>query len=376
MRIAISCHPTHGGSGIVATELAMALARRGHQIHVVSEQRPFRLAEMKNIAFHQVNVTDYPLFKHPPSGLCLANELAEVVAAHDIDILHAHYAIPHAISAMLAREMLCERDHHVRVVATLHGTDITLVGSDRSFYRVCRYAMLRCHGLTTVSQWLADQTQEVFKLDRPIEIIPNFVDCDRFTTKGRAAYPEDGAFRILHASNFRPVKRVFDVVRVFAQLRKALPKAQLVMVGDGPERGAACELAAELGVRDAVEFAGPQLNIEDTYRNCHLYLLLSDYESFGLSALEAMASGMPVVVSQAGGLVEVVEEGQSGFLRPVGDVAAMAAAAVSALDDKATWQHMSKAAAQHAREMFCKDKIIPQYELYYEKVIAAPPQVL
>jgi N-acetyl-alpha-D-glucosaminyl L-malate synthase BshA len=290
-----------------------------------------------------------------------------------LDIIHAHYAVPHAISAMLARDMLCECVHHVRVVTTLHGTDITLVGSDRSFYRVCRYAMLKCHGLTTVSKWLAERTMETFKLDRAPTVIPNFVDCERFTTTGRAVYPPNGEFRILHASNFRPVKRVFDVVRVFAKVREKLPGAKLIMVGDGPERGAACELASQLGVCGSVEFAGPQLNIEDTYRNSHLYLLLSDYESFGLSALEAMASGTPVVVSKAGGLVEVVDEGQSGYLRPVGDIDAMAKAAVSILDDRATWEHMSAAAARHARELFCKDKIIPQYERFYEKVIAANP---
>ncbi len=370
MKIAISCHPTHGGSGIVATELAMALARRGHEIHVVSEQRPFRLTDMANLHFHPVKVTDYPLFKQPPSGLCLANELAEVAAAHDLDIIHAHYAIPHAVSAMLARDMLCQCEHHVKIVATLHGTDITLVGSDRSFYRVCRYAMLKCHGLTTVSQWLADRTVGAFELDRRPEVIANFVDCDRFTAAERAAYPDDGSFRLLHASNFRPVKRVFDVVRVFAQVRKRLPGAKLVMVGDGPDRGAARELASELNVGDVVEFAGPQLNIEQTYRDSHLYLLLSDYESFGLSALEAMASGTPVVASKAGGLVEVVDEGQSGHLCPVGDVDAMAEAAVSILDDRATWDHMSAASARHARELFCKDKIIPRYERFYEQVMS------
>ncbi len=374
MKIGISCHPTHGGSGVVATELAMALAKRGHEIHVVSEKRPFRLVEMHNVHFHQVNVTDYPLFKQPPSGLCLANELAEVADEHKLDIIHAHYAIPHAISAMLARDMLCECSSHVRIVTTLHGTDITLVGSDRNFYRICRYAMQKCHGLTTVSKWLAQQTMDTFKLDKTPHVIPNFVDCDRFTPKQRIAYPEDGAFRILHASNFRAVKRVFDVVRVFAEVHKQLPNAKLIMVGDGPDHGRARELAAELGVCDSVEFAGPQLNIEQTYRDSHLCLLLSDYESFGLAALEAMASGTPVVVSKAGGLVEVVDEGQSGFLRPVGDIAAMAEAAVSVLDDRATWQHMSQAAARHAREQFCKDKIIPLYEQFYERVAFKPEQ--
>lgn len=369
MKIAISCHPTYGGSGVVATELAMALAERGHDMHVVSCERPFRLKDRDDITFHRVNVSEYPLFKYPPHDLTLANLLAEVAVEHQLDIIHAHYAVPHAVSAMLAREILCDHESDVKVVTTVHGTDITLVGSNRDFYRVCRYAMLRDDGTTAVSQWLADETKKTFNLPDLPEVIPNFVDCDRFTSKKRSDHPDGGRLTILHASNFRPVKRVFDVVRSFAAIRRTLD-AKLVMVGDGPERGAAVELAAELGLADHVAFPGTQVDIEQAYREAHLFLLLSQYESFGLSALEAMACGTPVVVSKAGGLVEVVDDGQSGRLCAVGDTEAVAAAAVEILGDAATWRQFSLAARTRARRRFCKELIIPQYESFYERVLA------
>lgn len=368
MKIAISCHPTHGGSGVVATELAMALADREHEVHVVSYERPFRLRDRDDIHFHQVNVSEYPLFRYPPHDLTLANLLAELAVNYQLDIIHAHYAVPHAVSAMLAREILCDDESHVKVVTTVHGTDITLVGSNRDFYRVCRYAMLKDDGTTAVSQWLADRTQQTFALPDTPEVIPNFVDCDRFTSKGRVDYPADGKITVLHASNFRPVKRVFDVVRTFATIRKQI-NAKLIMIGDGPERGAAEELCAELGLAGDVEFPGTTVDIEQAYREAHLFLLLSEYESFGLAALEAMACGTPVVVSKAGGLVEVVDEGQSGRLCPVGAIDRMAEAGLSIVGEATTWRQFSLEAKVLARKRFCKQLIIPRYEAFYERVL-------
>ncbi|MEX2673065.1 MAG: N-acetyl-alpha-D-glucosaminyl L-malate synthase BshA [Phycisphaeraceae bacterium] len=366
MRILISCHPTQGGSGVVATELAMGLASRGHDMHMAAVERPFRLGDNRDVHFHPVNVTNYPLFKYPPHDLCLANEIAEAIVAHDIQIVHAHYAVPHAIAAILAAQAV--QPHPVRVVTTLHGTDITLVGSHRDFYRVCRHAMVQCDGLTTVSQWLLDQTMKEFDLPEPPVVLPNFVDCDRFGPRGRAGWPEDGEFQVLHASNFRPVKRVVDIIRVFERIQRQIP-ARLVMVGDGPERGLAEELAGELGICDRVRFVGPQTAVEDLYRSSHLFLLLSDYESFGLSALEAQACGVPAVVSDAGGLPEVVRDRVTGRLSPVGDIEKIAQASLDVLGDAEQWAAMSEAAVSHARRTFCRDKILPLYEDFYEQIL-------
>lgn len=366
MRILISCHPTQGGSGVVATELAMGLAGRGHDVHMAAVERPFRLGDDQSVHFRPVNVTNYPLFRYPPHDLCLANEIAEAIVEQDIQIVHAHYAVPHAIAAILAAHAV--QPHPVRVVTTLHGTDITLVGSHRDFYRVCRYAMAQCDGLTCVSDWLLERTQAEFNLENPPQVLPNFVDCDRFSPRGRVGWPEDGEFQILHASNFRPVKRVVDVVRVFERIQRHIP-ARLVMVGDGPDRGLAEELAAELGICHRVRFLGPRSNIEDLYRHSHLFLLLSDYESFGLSALEAQACGVPAVVSRSGGLTEVVREGVTGHLCPVGDIQQIADAALHTLSDREQWGAMSESAVSHARRTFCRDKILPRYENFYEQVL-------
>ena len=367
MKIAISCHPTQGGSGVVATELALGLADRGHEVHLVSDYRPFRLGDDESVHFHPVTIADYPLFKYPPHDLCLANKLAEVVAEHGVELIHAHYAVPHAVSAILASQSV--RPNPVKVVTTLHGTDITLVGSHRDFYRVCRYAMLECDGLSCVSQWLSDRTMEEFELPVEPRVIPNFVDCDRFNDEGRVPFPEDGVFELLHASNFRPVKRVFDVIRVFEQVQRHVP-ARLTMVGDGPLKGMSEELVAELGIEDRVRFVGPQYDVETMYRQSHLFLLLSDYESFGLSALEAMACGAPVLGSRAGGLTEVVEHGVSGHLCSVGDIETLAGCALEILKDRATWESYSTAAIRRARDHFCREKTLPQYEDFYQRVLA------
>jgi N-acetyl-alpha-D-glucosaminyl L-malate synthase BshA len=366
MRIAISCHSTQGGSGVVATELAMGLAGRGHDVHMVAVDRPFRLPADTPVQFHQVTVADYPLFKHPPDDLCLANKLAEVVVEQNIEVLHAHYVVPHTISAILAAQSV--RPHPVRVVTTLHGTDITLVGSHRDFYRICRYAMIECDGLTAVSKWLCDRTMEEFDLPAEPEIVPNFVDCDRFSPGDRAGYQTP--VELLHVSNFRPVKRIFDVVRVFDQIQRKID-ARLTLVGDGPLRGMAEEQVAELGLCDRVRFLGAQTDVEPLYRRSHLFLLLSEYESFGLSALEAMACGTPVLCSRAGGLLEVVEEGVSGHLCPVGDIEELTRCGLRILEDADRWAQMSAASATRAKQNFCKDATMEQYEAFYQRVLDA-----
>lgn len=351
----------------MATELAMSLARRNHEVHLVNFERPFRLMDSSDVHFHRVNVTQYPLFRFPPHDLCLANRLAEVVTEHDIDIIHAHYAIPHAISAILAAQIV--RPHPVKVVTTLHGTDITLVGSHRDFYRACRYAMCECDGLTAVSAWLRDQSVSEFNLSHSPMVIPNFVDTGRFNPIGRQPFPVDGTVQVMHASNYRPVKRVFDVVRVFHRIVESGISARLVMVGEGPELGLARELASELHICDRVHFPGAVVNLEEIYRQSHLFLLPSEYESFGLSALEAQACGTPVIASDAGGLPEVVQDGVTGFRCRVGDVETMSTRAIDLLKNPTKWSTMSTHASDLAQEHFETEAVVPRYEKYYEDIL-------
>jgi N-acetyl-alpha-D-glucosaminyl L-malate synthase BshA len=300
VKIAVSCHPTQGGSGIVATELATALARRGHEVHLAAPRRPYRLAEDSGVRFHALDVPDYPLFPCPPHDLSLANKLAGLVRDFGVEVIHAHYAIPHAVTAILARDVAAPR--RVSVVTTLHGTDITLVGSHAEFFDLTRHAMIASDGLTAVSEWLRAETMERFHLPRPPEVIHNFVDTGRFHPAGRAPYPPGGGeFHLLHASNLRPVKRVADVIRVFQEVQRHLP-ARLTVLGDGPEKGLAEELAAELGLTPHVTFTRAGQDMPEFMRAAHCNLLLSEYESFGLSALEGLACGTPVAASAAGGL--------------------------------------------------------------------------
>ena len=368
MKIVISCHPTQGGSGIVATELATALVRRGHQVHLAACERPYRLADDSGVIFHRVNVPDYPLFRFPPHDLSLANKIAGIIKEFDIDIIHAHYAIPHAITALLSREVVAPRS--VRIVTTLHGTDITLVGSLAEFYDVTRHAMLRSDALTAVSEWLRDETIRRFDLSIEPKVIPNFVDIARFNPENRIEYPANGEmFHLIHASNLRPVKRIADIVRVFHEVQKKIP-AHLTVLGEGPEKGLAQELASHLRICHKIHFTSTSDNVPEIMRSAHCKLLLSDYESFGLSALEAMACGTPVAASRSGGLPEVIEDGVTGLLCPVGEVDVTAHRIVSLLQNRRLWEAMSEAAARIAKERFLVSNIIPRYEELYESLFS------
>jgi len=377
VKIGITCYPTYGGSGAVATELGMALARRGHEIHFITYQQPFRLPSfLPRIYFHEVDVGRYPLFEYPPYDLALAVRMHEVVLAHKLDLLHVHYAIPHATSAWIAREMLRPTRPDIRVLTTLHGTDITIVGQDPSCHAIIKFSIEQSDGLTAVSRFLQRETVRAFGCAGcQIEVIPNFIDPEVYDrTKYKAALREQfasGDRVLMHISNFRPVKRVRDVVRIFARVRQEIPSV-LVMVGDGPDRVHAEAEAREQGVEDRVFFLGKIETVAPLLSAADLFLLPSQSESFGLSALEALASGVPVVGSNAGGLPEVVREGVSGALCAVGDTEAMARASIDILGDRNRWQEMSEFAARDARERFAIDDVVEQYEAFYDLALALP----
>ena len=371
MKIGITCYPTYGGSGAVATELGIALAARGHEVHFITYKQPFRLPRfLPRVFFHEVDVGRYPLFEYPPYDLALAVRMHEVVRMHDLDILHCHYAIPHATSAWIAKEML-HREHRrdIRVVTTLHGTDITIVGQDPSFHAITKFSIERSDGLTAVSHFLRDETQRAFGCSGcGIEVIHNFIDPEvydraRYAPELRREFGPDRKI-LMHVSNFRPVKRVRDVVRIFAKVCEQIPSV-LVMVGDGPDRVDAQEEAHRLGVERDVHFLGKIDIVAPLLAEADLFLLPTQSESFGLSALEALASGVPVVGSRAGGLVEVVKEGVTGVLSPVGDVEAMATASLAILGDDQRWKAMSESAARDARARFSRDEIVARYEAFY-----------
>ncbi len=368
MKVAIVCYPTHGGSGVVASELALGLGGRGHEVHIVSYAVPFRLRSFHpNVIIHEVEVASYPLFQYPPYTLGLATKLAEVATDHRLDVIHAHYAVPHAVSAYLAKQILGASAP--RVVTTLHGTDITLVGADRSFHRVIRFAIDISDKVTAVSHYLKRRTLEEFSVQRPIEVIYNFVDtsrCRRLTGGcARDHWAPNGEKVLIHASNFRPVKRVSDVVRIFERVQKKVP-SKLLMVGEGPERLFAQQLARELKLSEHVHFLGTQEHIEDVLSCADLLLLPSEQESFGLAALEAMSCEVPVVASRVGGLPEVIVHGETGYLCPVGEIRKMAAAAVDLLSDEQKLERARQRARQHVVERFDASSILPQYEKAYE----------
>ncbi len=374
MKIGIACHPTFGGSGAMATELGMQLAQRGHEVHFISYAQPFRLDRFsERIFFHEVEMEHYPLFEHPPYSLALAVALHDVAAKHDLDLIHVHYAIPHATSAWIAREML--QGDGPPIVTTLHGTDITLVGLHPSFHAITRFSILKSDGITAVSSFLKDQTVRDFGVpaDR-IEMIHNFVDTETYRPGREPCHRQSlapgGEKILMHISNFRPVKRVTDVIEVYAKVASRIP-ARLVMIGDGPDRPLAKERAEQLGVVDKVVFLGKHASVDELLPCADLFLLPSESESFGLVALEAMSSGAPVVASRVGGLPEVVPHGEAGYLFERGDTESMAEGAIEILSDEAVWKRFSAAGRELALNTFSSDRIVPAYERYYDSILAA-----
>jgi N-acetyl-alpha-D-glucosaminyl L-malate synthase BshA len=374
MRIGITCYPTYGGSGAVATELGLELARRGHDVHFVSYASPFRLRGFaERVTFHEVTQVEYPLFEQSsPYALALAVKQHEVAVRENLDLMHVHYAIPHAATAWLAKQMLKEQ-RDLKIVTTLHGTDITLVGQDPSYFTLTKFSIEQSDAVTAVSTFLRDETYRAFGCSAcDIAVIPNFISTADYhpATDGacrRALAP--ASHRILvHVSNFRPVKRIMDVIRIFAGVRKALP-ATLVLVGDGPERDPAEQEVDQLGLRKNVRFLGKVDNVADVLRGGDLFLLPSATESFGLAALEAMACGVPVVASAAGGIPEVVQDGETGFLAPAGDVERMTERALAVLMDPAEHERLKRNAAARALE-FAAERVVPRYERLYEDVLA------
>ncbi len=375
MKIGITCYPTYGGSGVVATELGMALGRRGHEVHFITYSLPFRLQGADvNVCFHEVEVLTYPVFEHSPYAIALAAKMTEVAQGVGLDLFHVHYAIPHAVSAYLARAVLGARGP--RIVTTLHGTDITLVGNDRSLYPITRFALEQSDGITCVSEYLARATRETFGLARPLRVVPNFVDTARFRRDGEGCTRERFAPRgeriLMHLSNFRPLKRVPDVVRIFHQIRRHLP-ARLLLVGDGQDRPAALALATEFGLEKDVVFLGKQEDVSRLYCVADLFLLPSAQEAFGLAALEAMSSGVPVIATTTGGIPEVVTDGEAGLLFPIGDVEGMARGALALLEDEGRMARARAAARARAVALFDEGLVVPQYEAYYREVLEAAP---
>jgi len=373
LRIGITCYPTYGGSGAVATELGLELARRGHEIHFISYASPFRLRGfVERVTFHEVVTPEYPLFEHSPYALTLAVKQHEVAVRENLDLLHVHYAIPHAATAWLAKQMLREEGRDLQIVTTLHGTDITLVGQDPSYFTITKFSIEKSDAVTAVSTYLRDETYRAFGcVGCDVVVIPNFVGAAEYhpATDGtcrRALAPADHKI-ITHVSNFRPVKRLTDVVRVFAAVRRAVP-ATLVLVGDGPDRDAAQHEADRLKLGRDVRFLGKVDRVADILRGSDLFLLPSAQESFGLAALEAMACGVPVIAARVGGLPELVIEGETGYLAPVGAVDQMAERAIAVLRDDAAHRRMSRRAAEWALD-FSAERVVPRYEQLYETLL-------
>lgn len=371
MKIAIVCYPTHGGSGVVASELALGLAERGHEIHIVSYSTPFRLREFsQNVFIHEVEVASYPLFKYPPYAFGLATTLVDIYEEHKLDVIHAHYAVPHAASAFLAKKILGCQD--LKIMTTLHGTDITLVGADKSFQRVVKFSIEESDGVTSVSNFLRKRTIDEFNISKDIRVIYNFVDTTRCSEQtkecARAKYAPNGEKILMHASNFRPVKRVSDVVRIFAKVRDAIP-AKLILVGEGPERLFVQQLVKEMKLSEDVWFLGQQDYIEHLLSCADLFVLPTEQESFGLVALEAHSCGVPVVGAATGGLPEVVADGETGFLLPVGEIAGMSQKALELLTNAHLNALFSKTARARAVACFEKQKIIPEYEAFYQEIL-------
>ena len=371
MKIGITCYPTYGGSGVVATELGIELAARGHEVHFISYAIPIRLTgASERIFFHEVEVTTYPLFDHPPYTLALATKMGEVAEQASLDLLHVHYAIPHSVSALLARMMAAPR--RLPFITTLHGTDITLVGSDRSYLPITRFSIEQSDGVTAISNYLRDRTLKEFEIKRPIDVIPNFVNCDLYKKSddaaARARWAPGGEPILMHLSNFRPVKRLTDVVEIFALVREKIP-VKLVLIGDGPDRGAAEYIVRKKRLTKDVMFLGKQDRVQEKLGVADLFLLPSDEESFGLAALEAMACEVPVVATNVGGLPEVVTHGVDGYLFEPRDVHTAAKYVLEILTRPDRGRMMGEMARTNARRRYCSNDIIPMYEAYYQKIL-------
>ncbi len=371
MKIGIACYPTFGGSGVLATELGKALADKGHKVHFITYQQPVRLNVFNaNIFYHEVRVPTYPLFDYPPYEVALASTMVDAIINHDLDLLHVHYAIPHASAAYMAKQIVKSKNgRNIPVITTLHGTDITLVGKDKTYEPVVTFSINESDSITSVSENLKKETYKNFKITKPIDVITNFVDVNRFAKKPIDAFKKviapNGEKILLHASNFRKVKRVDDVIKIFAEVLKEIP-SKLMMVGDGPERPAAEDLARKLGIVDDVRFVGKQEQMEDIMNVSDIFLLPSDYESFGLSALEAMAAGAIVISSNAGGIPEINIHGVTGFMADVGDVKSMSKYAIDILKNENELLKMKKQAYEQACK-FDIENIIPLYEKMYSK---------
>lgn len=373
MNIAIVCYATSGGSGVVATELGMQLAKRGHKTHFISSEVPFRLIGpwKKNIYYHEVDTFDYPLFEEPPYDLALATKIYQVVAQNNIDVIHSHYAVPHSVSAYLAQQMALANKQNVGTITTLHGTDVSIVGDEPTLRDVIAFALSKSDVVTSVSQAMATEAEGKYGLNKKVQVIYNFVNI-----QPPAKTPEDlkdvfGANDsniITHISNFRQVKRIEDVIRVFNKINKKVD-SKLLLIGDGPEQRAAHKLAVKLNVSNKIHFLGLQSSIEKLLAISDLFLLPSEKENFSLSALEAMSCGVPVIATQVGGMAEMIDSGKDGYLFDVGDIDGMAEAGIKLLDDKDSYKKISSAAQKKAKEGFSPEIIVPQYEKLYESVI-------
>lgn len=372
MNIGIVCYPTFGGSGVVATELAKGLADRGHNLHILSYARPARLDSFRtDITYHEVDLSTYPLFEYPPYDLALANMMVNLIQFEKLDILHVHYAIPHATSAYLAKQILNKEASNIPVITTLHGTDITLIGSDPTYKQVVDFSINESDGVTAVSEYLKDETYRLFDITKKIKVIPNFIDLERFQRSEREHFKKaicpDGEKVITHVSNFREVKRITDVVEAFSHVLKNGVEAKLLMVGDGPERQKAEKKCRELGICSEVRFLGKQDKVEEILSISDLFMIPSGSETFGLAALEAMSCGVPVISSNIGGLPEVNVHGETGYLCELGDVETMGKYATSILEDEKLHKKLATGARKRA-ELFEIDKIVTVYEEYYKEV--------
>ncbi len=376
MKIGITCYPTYGGSGVVATELGIELAAGGHEVHFITYSQPFRLTgREEGIFYHEVPVSNYPLFDFPPYSLALASRMCDVADYYKLDLLHVHYAIPHAISAYLAREMLQKRGLHIPIVTTLHGTDITLVGADQSYLPITRFGIEESDGVTAISEYLKRRTLDELRVHTDIEVIPNFVNCDVYEPlkpevreAARARFAPANEPLLVHLSNFRPVKRAPDAVLIFAEIVKHTP-AHLLLIGDGPDRSVVEWLAKRHKIQDRVHFLGKQNSVSELLPLADLMLMPSELESFGLASLEAMACRVPAIATNVGGIPELIDHGVNGLLYEVGDVEAMAKGALELLENPARLDAMATAARQTAQTRFCAHKIIPHYEKFYKDVL-------